>query len=164
VIAPPLVALAVLAAPPPPAVVTLVEPELVTLVPGGTAEARLAFTIADGFKLQANPASDRFLVAAELELEADELIHTGSPVYPPGKPYRLRGASSDLAIYEGSFAVAVPLEAWAGAPEATTSGPEVVLEGVLRYQACNPERCLRPSTIPVRFPVRIAAPAAASQR
>jgi hypothetical protein len=69
-IAPLLLALAT-AARSPPAVVTVAEPGELRVVAGGRAEARLVVTIEKGFKIQANPASNPFLVPATLELEAD---------------------------------------------------------------------------------------------
>lgn len=158
-IAPLLLALATVAPAAPPAVVTVAEPDELRVVAGGRAEARLVVTIEEGFKIQANPASNPFLVPATLELEADARVRLGAPEYPPGKPYRLPGAASDLSIYEGTFVIRVPLHASGVAPEGAAS--DVVLEGKLRFQACNRERCLRPSSVAVRVPVKIA-PAAAS--
>lgn len=136
----------------PKKVVTVVEPEEVKIVAGGKAEAEVTATIADGFRIQANPAAERFLIPATLELGGDGQVSVGPIGYPPGKPYRLRGADSDLSIYGETLTIRVPLEA---APTSARASAKVVLDGTLRYQACNDVVCLRPTSVPVRVPVRI---------
>jgi hypothetical protein len=81
-------------------------------------------------------------------------VWIGSPDYPPGKPYRLQGASEDLSIYEGRVEFRIPLEV---PPSSAPDGEsvELMLEGTLRYQACNDFVCLKPPSVPVRLPVRI---------
>ncbi len=135
-------------------IVKVAESEEVRIVAGRRGEARLVATIAEGFRIQANPAAEPFLVPARLELEDDERVRVGPIEYPPGKPYRLRGASSDLSIYKGTFVIRVPLEAL---PLRLTAGTpaHVVLEGTVWYQACNDVVCLRPSSVSVRVPVRV---------
>lgn len=138
-----------------PVVVTVEVPEPVSITAGGRAEARLVARIKKGFRIQANPASNRFLVPAELKLSEDERVHAGHPKYPPGIPHRLRGASSDLSVYEDELVIRVPLEAPPAALGEAESALDVVLEGSLRFQACNEQVCLRPTSVPARVPVRI---------
>jgi len=146
------------ARPAPPVVVTVAEPDEVRIVAGGRAEARLVVTIKEGFRIQANPASEPYLVPARLELEDRDRVRVGAPEYPAGQPYRLRGASSDLSVYKGTFVIRVPLEAALSAATDTPPSGELVLDGTLRYQACNDVMCLRPSSVPVRLPIRIEPP------
>lgn len=141
----------------PKVIVTVAEPEPVTIVAGERAEARIVASIEEGFRIQANPASDRFLVPATLELDDDERVGVGPPEYPSGKPHRLRGASDNLSIYEGTVEFRIPIDApHTAAPEGGIV--ELMLQGKLRYQACNDAVCLRPSSVPVRLPVRIEPP------
>jgi hypothetical protein len=51
--------------------------------------------------------------------------------------------------------VLVPLEAPHSAGTDVRGGLELVLEGTLEYQACNNVVCLKPSSTPVRVPMRI---------
>jgi len=126
VIAPLVLALLAASAAGPPVVVTVTASRVI-LSPGERAELEVVATIGEGFRIQANPASQPFLVPALLEIEEDARVDVGSPEYPPGRPYRLQGTSEDL----------------------------LVLEGRLRYQARNEQVCLRPSSAPVRVPVSI---------
>jgi hypothetical protein len=137
----------------PKVIVTVREPGQVAVVAGGEAEARLTATVAEGFRIQANPAAEPFLIPASLDLEDDERVRVGPIGYPPGKPHRLRGADSDLSIYEGTVQIRIPLEASRSALDGKSV--EVLLEGVLRYQACNDVVCLKPASVPVSLPVRI---------
>jgi len=140
----------------PPAVVTVTPPEEQGIQAGGRAEARVVVKIKEGFHVQANPASEPFLVPARLEVRDDERLRAGPPRYPTGKPYRLRGSSRDLSTYEGTFVIRLPLAAALGSRPGMPSEPmTLVLEGALHYQACDDRVCLKPSSVPVRVPVRI---------
>lgn len=137
--------------PPRPPVVS-VRADPARIAPGGTALAGLEVTVAEGFHVQANPASEPHLIPLRLELGEAPGLRAGIPVYPPGTPYRLRGALSDLSTCEGTFTVRVPLEA---APDAPAG--ETALDGRLHYQACDARVCLRPSSVPVTLPVVVVA-------
>jgi hypothetical protein len=152
VIAPLLVAL-VAPGPASPPLVVSVEAPAVRLASGERGEIRVIATIRKGFRIQANPASEPFLVPAQLELEPDERLRLGPPEYPRGEAHRLRGASTDLSVYRERLVIRVPVEARAapGGP-----GDEVVLDGRLRYQACNEVVCLRPTTVPVRVRLNLS--------
>ena len=136
----------------PPAVVA-VAPAAVTLGARERGEVEVVARIKEGFRIQANPASEPFLVPARLELPGDERVHVGAPVYPPGRAYRLRGADDDLSVYEGTLVIRVPLEARSVAGDASPG--ETVLDGRLHYQACNELVCLRPSSAAVQVRVSL---------
>ena len=150
-----LLAAATQAATAPPVVVTVAVPEAVRIVAGGSARARVVATIEKGFRIQANPASEPYLVPARLRLKEDDRVRVGPVEYPPGKPYRLRGSSTDLSVYEGTLVLRVPLEAPRSAGTDALAGLDLILEGALAYQACNNVVCLKPSSSPARVPVRI---------
>jgi hypothetical protein len=136
-----------------PAVVKVASPTPVTLAPGATLEVRLSVTVKKGFHVQANPASEPYLVPVRLEMEAPPFLRLAKPVYPRGKPYRLAGAESDLSTYAGTFEVRLPLEAPADAQPS-----EVTLKGRLHYQACDDRICLSPASVPVSLLVKVAPP------
>jgi len=142
-----------------PAVVTLTEPASVTLIAGSKAEARFAVTVKQGYHVQANPASEPNLIPLRLEMESDSRVRAAGPIYPPGKPYRLAGAESDLSICDGTFEIRLPLDA----PRGAAPG-EVTLKGTLHYQACNDHICLRPASVPASLVVTLARPGRANDR
>lgn len=135
-------------------VVTVESPKRVVLAPGGSSEARIAVLVAGGFHLQANPASEEYLVPTRLELAKGSDVWPGKPIYPPGRPYRLSGASSDLSTYEGRFEIRLPLEASARARPG-----ERALTGRLHYQACDAKSCLFPASVAVELRVTVSPPA-----
>jgi hypothetical protein len=118
------------------------------LAAGERGVAEIVAIVRKGFRIQANPASQPFLVPALLEIEENERVQVGAPEYPPGQPHRLRGTAEDLSVYEGRLVIRLPVAARGGPGK--PSSDEVLLEGRLRYQACNEEMCLRPSSAPVR--------------
>ena len=131
-------------------VVSFPEPAVVELKVGGKTEATLTAHVQKGFHVQANPASESYLIPTKLELQPADGITTGKPIYPKGKPYRLKGASDDLSVYEGAIQIKIPLEA-----QATMKPGEHVLRGKLTYQACDERSCLPPASVPVEFQVQI---------
>lgn len=135
---------------PRPPVVTVRAPEPVKLVAGKSVEARVAIVVAEGYHLQANPASEDYLVPTRLELKAAEDISIGKINYPMGKPYLLNGADKEIQTYEGNFEIGVPLKA------AGLARPgERTLQGRLHYQACDSKTCLFPTSLPVTLTLKI---------
>jgi DsbC/DsbD-like thiol-disulfide interchange protein len=132
----------------PPIVAVTAQP--VTLAAGGATQARITLVVADGYHVQANPASGEFLVPLQLALRGRGSVRVGKPAYPRGRPYRLPGADEDWMTYGGTLEIAVPLEAQESAPEG-----ELALRGTLRYQACDDGSCFFPASVPVTLPVRV---------
>jgi hypothetical protein len=139
----------------PPVPVT-VRAEEVRVAAGGTAEARVAVRIRPGFHVQANPAAEEFLVPLTLDLAEGLPVRVGRPVYPPGRPHRLRGAARDLLTYQGEVTVRVPLRVERDGARGRDEA--VVLHGSVRYQACDDRVCLKPSTAALRLAVRVTGP------
>lgn len=127
----------------PPSIVTLGEIPDVLIRPDQEWTVVVTITVADGFHVQANPASGEFLVPLTLELDPPDGFNIERPEYPPGTAYRLEGTDSDLMTYEGTFAVKIPITA-------SRSG-RFDVKGRVSFQACDSKRCLIPSSVPVVF-------------
>ncbi len=103
----------------------------------GTASVRAIVEIASGYHINAHVPDEPFLIPTVLGLEADG-VEFAEPSYPdpdsqefafaPGKP---------MLVYDGT------IEIVAGA-DPKPDGP---VHAKLRYQACNHERCLPPTTV-----------------
>jgi len=112
--------------------------------------------VADGWHLNANPASLENLVPTKVsasgigfEAEAAEIA------YPAGTKRSLAFAGTTLDLYEGE--VRIPLRL-----RSSGSGAENgVVRLALRYQACNDRRCLAPETLGLEVPLSALPPAAA---
>lgn len=116
---------------------------------GGMGDAVVAFSVAKGFHIQANPASMPNLVATKVDVSAVENVKVGNPVYPPAKPYKVAGIAT-VNTFDGRVEVRIPLEAGASAQPGKT-----VLEGKIRYQACDDKICFQPTVAKFQIPVEI---------
>lgn len=133
-------------------VVTLGKIPIVTVHPGETTAVVIPVLIADGYHVQANPASGEFLIPLELDLglgEPDSLL-SWEVRYPPPQTFRLEGTTDDLLTYHDSIGVEVAIFVM----DAARKGERTVT-GRLRYQACDAKRCLFPAWLPVTLPIAI---------
>jgi uncharacterized protein len=94
---------------------------------GGFRPFRLALEIAPGWHIQANPASEEFLVPTEIRGEGGEVRNVR---YPEGKAVHLGFMEKPLSCYERQVEIT-----------GEVSGPG---KAVLVYQACDDARCLPP--------------------
>ena len=117
---------------------------------GESTKVIIPVMIGKGYHIQANPASNEFLVPMELKLKYADGIQYGSPDYPAGRSYRLAGTEEDLMTYEGAISVAVNAKILA-----TASHGERLVKGSLSYQACDSRRCFFPTAVPLAFKVLI---------
>jgi hypothetical protein len=102
----------------------------------------LTLGVRAGWHINANPASNEFLIPTSLAGEDAELR---AVAYPPGERLKLAFAEEEIAVFTGE----VVLEG-----ELRRSGASSQL--LLRYQACDDTRCLPPVT--VRLPIEESAP------
>ena len=134
----------------PPADVVRAEASKVEIKAGGSAEASVKLTIANGYHINANPASASYLKATELTVEPSEGITPDKPVYPASVSRKFAFATDPLAVYEGEATIKLPLNAAGNAQQGARA-----LKGKLRIQACNEESCFLPRTIELSIPVTI---------
>ncbi|MDY7092411.1 MAG: DUF255 domain-containing protein [Acidobacteriota bacterium] len=92
---------------------------------------------ADGWHINAHPASAEFLVATTVEGEGVEL---GAVRYPPGESSRTGFSETPVTVYRGSVEITGRLRPAAG--EGARGGDEPRL--VLVFQPCDHQRCLPP--------------------
>ena len=134
-------------------IVTLGEIPAVTVRPGDSTAVVIPITIAEGYHVQANPASDEFLIPLELELllEPPDSLVSWTPVYPAPGTFRLEGTTEDLLTYHGSVEVKV----WVYVAAHARKG-ERLFSGAVSYQGCDTQRCFFPTSVPVAFQVVIS--------
>jgi hypothetical protein len=126
--------------------------EPVRVAAGGRSIVRIAVQVAGGHRVQANPASNEFLVPLRIEIESVGGLDFGPPVYPEGEPYLLEGSDEVLMTYAGEFEVIVPVSA---ADAAAPGG--YAISGELHYQACNSRMCLFPASTSVELQIVVPA-------
>lgn len=118
---------------------------------GGATNAIVRLEISKGYHINANPPSERQLIATELKVEPGEGLNVGQPVYPPAVTKKLAFSDKPLAVYEGGVEIKLPLRAAGSAAK----GPRT-LPLKLRVQACDDLACYPPGTIdvPLRLTVK----------
>jgi cytochrome c biogenesis protein CcdA len=138
--------------PPSPAVA---PPRLTPLVEsgvhaGGIVRLALQVEVPPGLHVQSNTPRDPSLKALTLALDvpADAVIL--ETVFPAPSDYRLEGSTDLLSVFEGQFAVGVRLKLSAAQPVG-----DLVVEGRLRYQACDDKVCFVPKTATVAWTVPV---------
>lgn len=135
---------------PQPQIVTATVEE-VTLAAGGAGEATVRLDIADGYHVNANPASDKFNIPTELRAEAQEGITPGKPAYPPAVSRKLAFTPKPLAVYEGQVVIKLPLRA-----DKTATPGRHTFRAKVRVQPCNDQGCLPPRELDAAIPLTIS--------
>jgi hypothetical protein len=134
-------------------IVTIIPSKQVTVAKGQTVQLSVRVKIKKGFHIQANPAADEFLIPATLTVQSSKGSVPGNPVYPPGRPYRLKGSQEDLLTYEDEVMIRLSVKVLDSSPLGNTN-----LIGGLRFQPCDDRRCFFPRSVPVMIPVKIVRP------
>lgn len=136
---------------PNPAEAVRVSADVTEIKQGSSGEAVLKLEIIKPFHVNANPPTDKNLIPTEIQLDAQNGISGGKPVYPAGEQKEFPfSEGKKLSVYEGSVIVRLPLKA-----EASAAKGAQTLNGKLRFQPCDNEVCYRPQTIDVSLPVTI---------
>lgn len=118
--------------------------------PGESNEILIEMEILDPYHIQANPAANPRLIPSTLSLEAVSGITANSPIYPPGKRYRLKQSQESLSVYSGKLVLKVPITV-----SAVAKLKSVRLRGKFRFQPCNDSICFFPVSLPIEIPIEI---------
>jgi DsbC/DsbD-like thiol-disulfide interchange protein len=141
------------AAPRRPEIVTIPASPVLEVKAGGQTEFALNFKILKGYHIQANPASEEYLIPTKASLQSAEGISTGTPIYPKGVSFQLQGSDKAIQTYEDEATIRIPLNA---SPSANPG--EIILKGSLNYQGCDATTCFPPKTIPFEAKINIVKP------
>ena len=147
------------AAPNPPANPTQLKPsEVVGVIAdevdvraGGAAVADVRLSVTRGYHVNANPATEKFLIPTEIKIEPSEGITAGAPTYPAAATKKFSFSEKPLAVYEGEVSIKLPLRAQASAAKGQRK-----LRARLRYQACDEEKCYPPTSVDASIPITIS--------
>ena len=114
---------------------------------GSTLEVKVPFQLREGYHLNSNTPSDKYLIPLKLTWE-NGLLVAKDMTFP--KPTMEKYAFSEipLSVFSGTFAITTTFKV---APTAAP-GPTAI-NGKLRYQACNNRECLAPRTMDVAIQV-----------
>lgn len=124
--------------------------ERVEMSAGATTETGVRLLITNGYHVNANPATEKFLIPTSLEIKPEAGITVENIVYPKSLKRKFPFAEAPLDVYEGDvlikFSVRAPRDIAAG---------QHTLRARVRVQPCDDEKCYPPSTIETSLPVTI---------
>lgn len=119
-----------------------------TIAPGAAAEAEVEVIVADGYHVNANPASYPYLRPTALMITSADGITSGTPIYPSSEMKKFAFAEAPIAVYEGTVKVRVPVRAARRAqPGAHT------LQAKVQAQPCNDQACFPSRVVETTIPV-----------
>jgi thioredoxin:protein disulfide reductase len=135
---------------PPPDQLVKFDSKPITVRAGETVKAAIVLQIADGWHINANPATPEFMIPTEVELPPGAGVTPGAPVYPLPQRIKLGFEESELSVWDGRVTIELPL---AIARDAMNGRRAVV--GKIKFQACNDQLCLAPAAINFALDVTI---------
>jgi DsbC/DsbD-like thiol-disulfide interchange protein len=135
---------------PTPAQIVRASADALTIKAGSATDASVHLQIADGYHVNANPASFSYLRATELEVVPTASLTAGKPAYPAPVLKKFQFAPQPIAVYEHEAVIKLPVRAAASGPQGPTS-----LRAQVHVQACDEETCFPPTTIKLDIPVTI---------
>ena len=130
---------------PAPSTIVTVAPSFETHSSGG-AVLKLQATLSPGWHVNSHKPSEDYLIATAARLEPAAGVTFGDAHYPAGIQKKFAFSEAPLSVYEGTFAIEVPI-LW------DASRPPAAISGKLEYQACNDTRCLAPTSVAFRAEV-----------
>jgi hypothetical protein len=120
-------------------------PEQVTLPAGKPSPVALHFRIAQGLHINSHTPSGDSLIPTTFFIPSDAGARLDGASYPSGADFALLLDSSEkLSVYTGDFVVQARLVAAPG---------NHLVQGTLRYQACDNRECMPPKTVTVPIDV-----------
>jgi hypothetical protein len=120
-------------------------PEQVSIPAGKATPVSLHFSVAQGLHINSHTPSDEFLIPTTFSIPDGMGVLLGAATYPPGTIVSLAfDPKTKLSVYTGEFDILARIVA--------TPGNHLV-QGKLRYQACDQNQCMPPKTINVPIDV-----------
>ncbi|MCS6924244.1 MAG: thioredoxin family protein [Fimbriimonadales bacterium] len=127
--------------------------ERTAYTPGATVNGALVVHVDKPYHINANPASEDYLIPTELTIKAGRGYKAGKVEYP--KPIEKAFGFSEgkpLKIYEGRVPIKFQISLEKTVPKGT-----LLVKATLRYQACDDNACYAPQTLPVEIKIPVAS-------
>lgn len=120
-------------------------PEQVSVTAGKPVPLALHFRIKQGLHINSHKPGDEVLIPTEFSIPDGAGVRLDSATYPPGTTFTLPvDPTVKLNVYTGEFVIRVRIVAEDG---------NHLVQGKLRYQACDDNACMPPKTITVPIDV-----------
>ncbi len=120
-------------------------PEQVSVTAGKPVPLALHFLIKQGLHINSHTPGDEYLIPTAFTIPDGAGVRLHAATYPPGTIFTLPvDPTVKLNVYTGEFVIQVRIVAEAG---------NHLVQGKLRYQACDNNACMPPTTITVPIDV-----------
>jgi len=133
-----------------PDILTLREPQKVTVPRQREAHVTLQLSMRPGYHANSDKPSEDYLIPLRLTWDAKGPVEVAEIVYPKAKMQKFEFTEKPISVVDGDFEIVTRLRR---APNALP-GP-AFLSGKLRYQACTDKMCFPPKTIDVKVPLLV---------
>ena len=130
--------------------VVKVMPQETTLAPGESGDALVRLQITSGYHVNANPPSQSYLKATEIELKPADGISVEFITYPNPLLKTFSFSETPLKVYEGETNLKVRLKA-----DKSAKAGQHNLSAKLRVQACDDKVCYAPGVLDLTVPVNV---------
>lgn len=128
-----------------PQSVKFLYPEQVSVTAGRDTVVEMHFKINPGLHINSHAPREKSLIPTQLLVAEPEGIKIGPVEFPAGSDYSFAALPNEkLSVYTGEFVVRAHVTAQPG---------DHLVEGVLRYQACDTNACYPPRKAPVAIDV-----------
>ncbi len=104
---------------------------------GGRDEIVVTIMIAPGYHVNANPASEEYLIPTKVSIPG---VPGAKVIYPPGQTFKPKFLPEGIEVYEGATQIKIEL------PSGSLAASRISAVSV-EVQACDAQICLPPSTI-----------------
>ncbi len=125
--------------------VAFIFPEQVSIPAQKATAVDLHFRVAEGLHINSHVPREKSLIPTNLAVVEQDGLKVSTVDFPPGTDYSFAfDPSEKLSVYTGEFVLRAHITAPVG---------EHLMQGALRYQACDSKSCYPPKTIPVAVDV-----------
>jgi hypothetical protein len=128
-----------------PQSVRFLYPEQISVTANHDSIVEMHFKVNDGLHINSHTPRIKSLIPTQLMVVEPAGVKIGPVDFPAGTDYSFAATPNDkLAVYTGEFVVRAHIKAQAG---------EHLIQGALRYQACDTNSCYPPRNAPVAMDV-----------
>ena len=125
--------------------VSFLYPQQVQVRAGRPATVEMHFRIAGGLHINSHTPLQKSLIRTDLNASAPSGVKITAVQFPAGTPFAFPAFPSEkLSVYTGEIVVAMRIVAQRG---------NHLIQGSLRYQACDMNTCFPPRNVPVAVDV-----------
>lgn len=130
-----------------------------TIVPGKPFEILVTLNIKHPYHVNANPASEKFLIPTTVTVEPVAGITFAQPQYPAGLQREFAFTSGKkIAVYEGKTVIRVR-----ATPAGNLKAGTVTIRGKVNYQACDDKSCYPPGDLPFTLKLPVGKSSASAE-